>query len=62
MRKIRVRLVRIHNLAFDTEEEAEAFEEKNLELITEHMKALAEKLDIVPQKLLSYVLDYRFIL
>lgn len=59
MKKIKAKLVGVHNLAFDTEKEAEAFEERNLELITEHMKALAEELDVAPRKLLSHVLDYR---
>ena len=59
MKKIKARLAGIHNLAFDTEEDAEMFEENNLELITEHMKTLAGELDIAPRKLLSHVLDYR---
>lgn len=52
MEKIRAKLVGIYNLAFDTEKEAEAFEERNLELITGHMKTLAEELDICPESCL----------
>lgn len=59
MEKIKAKLVGINNLAFDNEEEARVFEKENLELITEHMKMLAKKLNVVPQKLLSHVLDYR---
>lgn len=59
MKKIEARLVGIHNLVFDTEEEAKQFEEENLELITEHMQMLAKELDVAPKELLSHVLDYR---
>lgn len=59
MKKIKAKLVGVHNFAFDTEKEAEAFEKRHLELITDHMKALAEELDVAPRKLLSHVLDFR---
>lgn len=59
MEKLKARLIGIHNFSFNTEEEAEEFEERNLELITEHMKTLAGELDVAPRKLLSHVLDYR---
>lgn len=59
MKKIKASLIGIHNCAFDTEKEADAFEERNLELITEHIKTLSEELDVMPRKLLSHVLDYR---
>jgi len=62
MKKVNAELVGIHNLVFDTEGEAELFEEENLGMITAHMKALAEALDIPPRKLLSHVLVYRTIL
>lgn len=59
MEKLGAELVGIHNLAFDSEEEAKEFEDENMELITEHMTALANKSNIPPKKLLSHVLDYR---
>jgi RimJ/RimL family protein N-acetyltransferase len=62
MKKLNAELVGIHNLAFDCEEDAETFEARNLNMITEHMRTLAGKLDVSPQKLLSQVLDYRFAL
>jgi L-amino acid N-acyltransferase YncA len=42
-----------------TDAEKERFEEKNLDLIDEHMVGLAERLGTEPRKLLSHVLDYR---
>lgn len=62
MKKVNARLAGIQNLAFDTEAEAELFEEENLYMITDHIKALAEALHIASRKLLSHVLDYRLIL
>lgn len=59
MEKLGAELVGIHNLAFDSEEEAKEFENENMELITEHMTALAYELNVPPKKLLSHVLDYR---
>lgn len=62
MKKVGAKPVGLHNLAFDTEEEARRFEEENLDLITEHMQMLAKELDVPPEKLLSHVLDYRLTL
>lgn len=59
MRKLGAELVGIKDLVFDSKDEAEQFEERNLGMITEHMEALAEELGIEPRKLLSHVLDYR---
>ena len=59
MEMLKARLVGINQCAFTTEEETEAFEEKHLDLITEHMRHLAKELRIAPKKLLSHVLDYR---
>lgn len=59
MKKVGAKPIGLHNLAFETEEEAKRFEEENLALITEHMQMLAKELDVAPEKLLSHVLDYR---
>lgn len=59
MKKVKARLSGIHNLAFNNNQDAEAFEQNNLELITAHMKTLAKDLRVAPKRLLSHVLDYR---
>lgn len=41
------------------EEEKRLFEENNLNLIDNNMKALAARMGVEPRKLLSHVLDYR---
>lgn len=40
-------------------EEKKLFEDKNLNLIDDHMRELADKLNVDPKKLLSHMLDYR---
>lgn len=60
--KMGARLIDIFLEAFSDEEEAAAFEEKHLDMITPSMCELAERLEVEPQKLLSHVLDYRIIL
>ena len=42
-----------------TEEEQARFEENNLNLIDNSLRALAERLGVEPRKLLSHVLEYR---
>lgn len=59
MKKAGAELTGLHNFAFDSEEEAEQFEESHLDLITEHMRTLAARLGVEPRRLLSHVLDYR---
>lgn len=59
MDKLNAELVDIFNLMFEDEDEEEAFANENLDMITDHMIHLAEKLDIEPRKLLTNVLDYR---
>lgn len=59
MGKILAELKGIVNLVFDDCEQAERFEEENLDMITEHLEELARELGVVPRKLLSNVLDYR---
>lgn len=59
VKKAGAELAGLRNLAFDSEEEAKQFEETHLNLITEHIRALAMKLGAEPRKLLSHALDYR---
>lgn len=59
MEKLNAELVDIYNLMFEDEDEAEQFENENLDMITEDMKQLAGRLGVEPRKLLSNVLDYR---
>ena len=47
------------SVVLKTDDEKKRFEEKNLDLIDEHMVGLAECLGVEPRKLLNYVLDYR---
>lgn len=42
-----------------TPEEKEQFERKNLNLIDDNMRSVADRLVVEPQKLLSHVLEYR---
>lgn len=59
MEGIQAKLVGIVNLVFDDREQAERFEEENLDMITKHLEDLAAELGVEPRKLLSHVLDYR---
>lgn len=59
MLKLGGRLIDIYDYFFHDEEQAEEFEEKHLDAITDHMIELAEELMVEPRKLLSHVLDYR---
>lgn len=47
------------SVVLKTNDEKKRFEEKNLDLIDEHMVDLAERIGVEPRKLLSHVLDYR---
>lgn len=44
-----------------TDDEKKHFEDKNLDLINDDMIRLAERLGVEPRKLLSHLLDYRYI-
>lgn len=61
MEKLGARLIDIYDYTFNgDEDEAEAFEEKHLDKITDRMIELAEQIDVESRKMLSHVLDYRF--
>lgn len=59
MDKLNAELIDIFNLMFEDDEEAKRFENENMDMITEEMVQLAQKLDVEPRKLLTNVLDYR---
>lgn len=46
-------------IVLKTDEDKVRFEEQNLILIDNHMREVADRIDIEPRKLLSHVLDYR---
>lgn len=60
--KMGAKLIDIYLEAFSDDDEAAAFEEKHLDMITPEMVELAERLEVEPRELLSHVLDYRIIL
>lgn len=61
MEKLGARLIDIYDYTFNgDEDEAEAFEEKHLDRITDRMIELAGQINVEPRKMLSHVLDYRF--
>ena len=59
--KLGARLIGIYDYMFQGNvDEAEAFEERYLDKITDRMIELAGQLEVEPRKMLSHVLDYRF--
>ena len=58
MEKIGAVLVGITTGILRNEDDCERFENENLDLIDDHIRSLAEKLNVPPEKLLSHVLEY----
>ena len=61
MAKIGASLVGLSEGILKTDEEQSHFEDENLEKIDDHMRDLANALNVEPRKLLSHVLEYEIV-